>query len=94
MAWLVVLTVVFPWRGSANRRSDEAPPEVIAKGPSWWVRRKALLSLVAMVALCLVLIAFAVWQLSRGALPNAAVIASFALFNVGVAVVAYLRGKR
>lgn len=92
VVWLGVLTVVFAWRVSANRRSDEEPPEVIAKRAQ--VRCKALLSLVAMVALCVLLIVFAVWPLPRGALLNAAVIASFALFNVGVAVVAYLRRER
>lgn len=59
----------------------------------WFVRHKALLSLVTMLALCLVLIGFAVWQLSRDAVLNATVIASFAVFNMSVAVLAYLKAE-
>ena len=94
MLWLALFTIALVGTRSGRRvrGSQQSPDHSALANP--WSQRKPVLSLVAIVGLGLVMIGFAGWQLARGALLNALVIASVAAFHIGIAVFAYLRSQR
>ena len=92
--WLALFTIALVGtKGGRRAEASQGPPDHSRPaGP--WSHRKPVLYLVAIVGLGFVLVGFAVWQLAEGALLNAVVIASFAVFNIGIGVFAYVRSQR
>ncbi len=81
-------------RSGGRQAAAQKPLDSHSAAADPWAKRKAVLYLASIVGLALVLIGFAAWQLSRNALLNAAVIASFAVSQIGIGVFAYLRTER
>ncbi len=92
--WLALFTIALVGtKGGRRAEARHGPPD--HSGPADpWSQRKRVLYLVAMVALGLLIIGFAGWQLAEGALLNAVVIAAFAVLNIGIGVFAYVRSQR
>lgn len=92
--WLALFTIALVGTRSGRRVKARQRPLDHSAPADPWSQRKLVLSLVAIVGLGLVMIGFAGWQLAQGALLNAVVIASFAVLNIGIGVLAYFRRQR